>query len=400
MPVPGRPWEQISTDLITGLPLVDGYDAIVTFVCHFTKMAHFVPVSKTISAKGFAKVYLDHVYRLHGLSKVIISDRDPRFTSHYYQSLMRGLRTRLNISSAYHPQTDGATERVHRTIESILRGYCYNQHNTWLAHLSLAEFSYNNTKHASTGFSPFEVQYGYAPRTPAEFITPPGAEDPDILRNIKDIHSLVEENLKFAKAAQKHHADKRTKPLEFEVDDWVLLSTENLSLPSQPCKKLRQRFVGPYKIIEKISSQAYRLQLPADLKIHDVFHIRLLRKYDHDGASPPFSDVLPAHRAEIDNLDDLDYIKRILMHDIQFAPHLYKNGEALVFQVEWEEDRDISWEPFAKVFRTDEYAEYARSEFYQNFLASDSYKQLWAQYPHRGPKPPQPNLSIIEPVGV
>ena len=296
--------------------------------------------------------------------------------------------------------SDGATERVHRTIESILRGYCYNQHNSWLAHLSLAEFSYNNTKHASTGFSPFEVQYGYAPRTPAEFITPPGAEDPDILRNIKDIHSLVEENLKFAKAAQKHHADKRTKPLEFEVDDWVLLSTENLSLPSQPCKKLRQRFVGPYKIIEKISSQAYRLQLPADLKIHDVFHIRLLRKYDHDGASPPFSDVLPAHRAEIDNLDDLDYIKRILMHDIQFSPHLYKNGEALVFQVEWEEDRDISWEPFAKVFRTDEYAEYARSEFYQNFLASDSYKQLWAQYPYRGPKPPQPNLSVIEPVGV
>ena len=314
---------------------------------------------------------------------------------------MSSLKTKLNISSAYHPETDGATERVHRTIESILRGYVYNQHDTWVHFLPLAEFSYNNCRHSSTGFSPFEATYGTSPRTPAEFLAPPNLKtnEPDLLARIHDIHTLIQENLKIAKATQKYYADRNKVPIEYEVGNWVLLSTKNLVLPNQPSKKFKQRFVGPYKIIEKISSQAYRLELPTSMKIHNVFHIGLLQRYDHSGPNEPSSDNLPAIRAPIEEEDNLDYIKAILMHDIQYAPELYQNGEALVSQVEWEKERDISWLPFSQVFRTDEYLEYSRSKDYQAFLQSDSYKKLWAQYPHRGPKPPQ-SASSIGPEGM
>ena len=135
------------------------------------------------------------------------------------------------------------------------------------------------------------------------------------------------------------------------------------------------------------------------MKIHNVFHIGLLQRYDHSGPNEPSSDNLPAIRAPIEEGDNLDYIKAILMHDIQYAPESYQNGEALVFQVEWEKERDISWLPFSQVFRTDEYLEYSRSKDYQAFLQSDSYKKLWAQYPHRGPKPPQ-SASSIGPEGM
>ena len=129
LPVPVNPWESVSLDLITGLPNADGYDAVVTFVCSLTKMAHFVPCASTINARQLAKLFLDNVYRLHGLPRFLIGDRDPRYTSKFFQSLMSDLRTTLSLSTAYHPQTDGQTERVHRTIEQILRSYIHTNHD-------------------------------------------------------------------------------------------------------------------------------------------------------------------------------------------------------------------------------------------------------------------------------
>ena len=142
LPKATRPWDTLSMDFITGLPLVEGYDAIATFVDTFTKQAHFIPFSTKIDSHQFARLYFENVFRHHGLSRCIISDRDPLFTSHFWRSLMTQLRTRLNMSTAYHPQTDGQTERTHRTIEQILRGFIHAQHDDWLHVLPLAEFSY------------------------------------------------------------------------------------------------------------------------------------------------------------------------------------------------------------------------------------------------------------------
>ena len=213
LPVPTRPWESVSLDLITGLPNADGYDAIVTFVCSLTKMAHFVPCASTVNARQLARLFLDNIYRLHGLPRFLIGDRDPRYTSHFFRSLMTDLRTTLSLSTAYHPQTDGQTERVHRTIEQILRSYVHTNHDQWLEHLSLAEFSYNNNVHSSTEYSPFMANCGFDPRTPMDLITPPfeSSQGTDhLLDKLFAIHRLIADQLKIAKEVQKHYADKRT----------------------------------------------------------------------------------------------------------------------------------------------------------------------------------------------
>ena len=172
LPVPVRPWESISMDFVTGLPNCDGYDAILTVVCTFSKMAHFIPCTKTVNAKQLAKMVLNEVYRYHGLPRIIISDRDTRITSDFFRNLMADLRTTLCLSTAYHPQSDGNTERTHRTIEQILRSYVHTDHHGWLSSLPLAEFAYNNNVHSSTGYSPFMANYGFDPRTPASLLDP------------------------------------------------------------------------------------------------------------------------------------------------------------------------------------------------------------------------------------
>ena len=173
LPVPLRPWDSVSMDFITNLPNVDGYDAILTVVCTLSKMAHFIPCNSTVNARQLAKLFLDNVYRLHGLPRFLIGDRDTRYTSHFFKNLMIELKTTLCLSTAYHPQSDGNTERCHRTIEQILRAFVHTNHDDWLSSLSLAEFAYNNNVHSSIGHSPFVANYGFDPRTPYNLIDPP-----------------------------------------------------------------------------------------------------------------------------------------------------------------------------------------------------------------------------------
>ena len=141
---------------------------------------------------------------------------------------------------------------------------------------------YNNSKHASTHTSPFEGLYGLSPLTPVKLIEPPHAETPDILQRIHDIHSLLEEQIKLAKAEQKHHADNKSKIREFAIGDYVLLSTKHLTLYNQPCKKFKDRYIGPYKIMAKYSPHVYKLELPSTMTIHPVFHITSLTPYYSD----------------------------------------------------------------------------------------------------------------------
>jgi hypothetical protein len=128
LPVPTKPWDSVSMDFITNLPNVDGYDAILTVVCTLTKMAHFIPCNSTLNSRQLAKLFLDNVYRLHGLPRFLIGDRDTRYTSHFFKSLMLELKTTLCLSTAYHPQSDENTERCHRTIEQILRSFVHTDH--------------------------------------------------------------------------------------------------------------------------------------------------------------------------------------------------------------------------------------------------------------------------------
>ncbi|KAJ9520936.1 hypothetical protein QJQ45_014130 [Haematococcus lacustris] len=158
LPIPQHRWEHVSMDLITQLPsTAAGHDAIVVFVDKLTKMIHAVPTTTTVTAPILARIFFDHVFRLHGLPKVIVSDRDPRFTAAFWKELFHLTGTHLNMSTANHPQTDGQTERANRTLEDMLRNFVSPHHDDWDTHLTAAEFAYNSSVHAATGFTPFHL---------------------------------------------------------------------------------------------------------------------------------------------------------------------------------------------------------------------------------------------------
>lgn len=160
------PWETVSIDFITGLPVThDGEDALMVVIDQFSKMVHYIPVKETITAEETAQRFLEGVVRLHGIPKKIISDRDVKFTSRMWTELWRSLGTQLAMSSAYHPQTDGATERANRVVLQMLRAYAAQNPNDWSKRLALLEFATNNAEQKATGYSPFFVCSGRHPRT-------------------------------------------------------------------------------------------------------------------------------------------------------------------------------------------------------------------------------------------
>jgi hypothetical protein len=161
--VPDHPWQAISMDWITDLPISSGFDTLLVFKCRLTKMAHFVPVLKTDTSEITVDSFLKNVVRLHGVPTSIVSDRDPRLTAGYWRRFMELLNTKVNLSSAFHPQTDGSTEVINQVIEQYLRVFCSYQQDDWVSLLSSCEFAYNNSINTSTGMTPFFACTGRHP---------------------------------------------------------------------------------------------------------------------------------------------------------------------------------------------------------------------------------------------
>ena len=168
--IPTRKWAQVTTDLVTDLPESNGFTAIAVFVDRMTKMVHFAPCTKEVTAPEYARIFVDTVFRLHGLPEVIISDRDPRFTSKFWTSLFDLLGTDLRFSTAFHPQTDGQSERMIQTLENFLRPYVERNPSEWTQHLALAEFAANNAVSMATGYSLFYLNGGEHPIVPSTFL--------------------------------------------------------------------------------------------------------------------------------------------------------------------------------------------------------------------------------------
>lgn len=225
LPIPNRPWQQVSMDLITQLPRSKlGNDAIVVFVDKLTKMVHYVPTTTNVTAPKLAKIVLREVCRLHGIPESILSDRDPRFTAHFWRALWDQLGTKLVMSTAYHPQTDGQTERANRTLEEMLRSYVNITQSDWDEHLSVLEMAYNNSKQISTGFSPFYLNTGQEIQMPldlalgaARACKNPEAAD-RILELRKDLQ-LAKDSIRKAQQRQGHYADHE---LEHDEDGIII----------------------------------------------------------------------------------------------------------------------------------------------------------------------------------
>ncbi|GKC95121.1 putative reverse transcriptase domain-containing protein [Tanacetum coccineum] len=253
-------WDKITMYFITKLPRSkNGHDMIWVIVDRLTKSAHSLAIREDYSMKRLAKIYIDEIVARHGVLVSIVSDRDGRFTLRCWKTIQKALGTRLDMSTAYHPQTDGQSERTIQTLEDMLRACVIDFGGSWDVHLPLVEFSYNNSYHSSIRCALFEDLYGRKCRSPV----------------------LWAEKLKATRDRQKSYADNRRKQLEFEVGDWVMLKVSPWKGVIRFGKKgkLAPRYVGPFEILERIGPVAYRLRLPEELSgVHDTFHVSNLKK--------------------------------------------------------------------------------------------------------------------------
>ncbi|GJU11293.1 putative reverse transcriptase domain-containing protein [Tanacetum coccineum] len=282
--IPVWKWEGIAMNFVTKLPRTSsGHDTIWVIVDRLTKSAHFLPMREDYKMERLARLYLNEIVARHGVPISIISDRDSHFTSRFWQSMQEALGTRLDMSTTYHPQTDGQSERTIQTLEDMLRACVLDFGGSWDVHLPLVEFSYNNSYHASVRCAPFEALYGRKCRSPIMWAEVGEGQliGPELVQETTEKISQIKDRLKAARDRQKSYADKRRKPLEFSVGDYVLLKVSPWKgvVRFGKKRKLAPRFVGPFEIIEKVGPVAYRLDLPEELDgVHDTFHVSNLKK--------------------------------------------------------------------------------------------------------------------------
>ena len=279
--VPEKRWQFVSMDFIGPLPKSESYNMIFVVVDRFSKMAHFSPCTTEIKARGVAKLYLHNIFKLHGVPDKTVSDRGSTFDAEFMRHLCKLLDIDQRFSTAWHPQTDGQTERINAILEQYLRAYCNYQQDNWYDLLPIAEFVYNNTISAGIGgMTPFFANYGYHPRfLPLEDTqtTSLNLEVRDISTKLKEIEKFLKSEMTYAQAINQEQANKkRTTAPNLQIGDDVWLLSRNVKT-TRPSKKLDFKKLGPFKVIEKLGSAVYKLDLPHSMKdIHPVFHISLL----------------------------------------------------------------------------------------------------------------------------
>ena len=307
--IPEWKWEHIAMDFIVGLPRTkENHDAIWVIVDRLTKSAHFLPINERFSLDKLVHMYIKEVVIRHGVPVSIVSDRDPRFNSRFWKSFQECLGTELKMSTAYHPQTDGQSERTIQTIEDMLRTCALDFKGNWDDHLPLVEFSYNNSFHASIGMPPYEALYGRKCRSPVywEEVGERKIIGPELVQKTKEVIQLIQKRLVTAQSRQKRYADLTRKDMDFEEGEQVLLKVSPWKGLVRFGKKgkLSPRFIGPFEVLRQVGKVAYELALPPHMHhIHNVFHVSMLKKYQPDS-----SHVIEYEPIEVQ--PDLSYVEQ------------------------------------------------------------------------------------------
>ncbi|KAL8108742.1 hypothetical protein AgCh_025002 [Apium graveolens] len=278
-------WEDIAMDFVVGLPKTRAnHDAIWVIIDRLTKSAHFLPINKRYSLERLVKLNLDEIVTKHGVHVSIVSDRDPRFNSRFWTKFQECLGMKLNMSTAYHPQTDGQSERTIQTIEDMLRVCVLDFKGNWDEHPPLIEFSYNNSYHASIGMPPYEALYGRKCRSPLYWdeVGEKKVLGPELVQQTRDAIVLIRKILEAAQDRQRKYTDLHRKDMDFEIGALVLLKVspwKGLVRFGQK-GKLSPRFIGPFEVLKKVGKVAYEIALPPQWQhIHNVFHVSMLKPY-------------------------------------------------------------------------------------------------------------------------
>ena len=287
LPVPDKPWEQVSMDFLVNLPSSalneQKYNSLFVVEDMLSHQAHLIPTTTTVKAEGVAKLYFDQIYRLHGLPRAIVSDRDTKFTGAFWRTLQKMVGTDLMMSTTDHPQTDGLTERTNRTVLQILRMFVNQVGSDWTQHLAAVEFAINSAVSRATGKAPFEIVYGYLPRS-----FPPIAFDQDnpasmeFMENRMLAQLSAQDAIIAAKTEQSYYVNKHRKedPNNITTGQDVVVSNESqLSHLPKGRQKLATKWVGPYKVIKTDKSKSnYTIEIP-NSKRHPTFHVSYVKQY-------------------------------------------------------------------------------------------------------------------------
>ena len=367
--IPTQPWTDISMDFVLGLPRTQrSRDSIMVVVDRFSKMSHFIPCHKTDDALYIANLFVQEIVRLHGVPHSIVSDRDTKFLSFFWRTLWKRLGTKLMYSTSCHPQTDGQTEVVNRTLGVLLRATVGKNLTDWDLCLPIVEFAYNRSTHSSTGKSPFEVVYGYNPTLPLDLIAKPASKEESMSgversQQIQKIHQKASERLKKTQEQQRIQGDKHKKTRVFHPGDLVWIHLSKDRFPNRRSQKLSPRADGPFKVIERINNNAYKIELPGDYGVSATFNISDLSPFIPEDSHEDPSDLRtnlpqargddgnqgqhimgPVTRARAKGLQNL--VSRVLLDDLgadeacwvnSFTIHAYGNFNRLHLSMPQEE---------------------------------------------------------------
>jgi hypothetical protein len=289
----------LSMDFITHLPGSFGHTVIWVICDRLSKYVHFLGLPTHFTAQDLATRFSAEIFRLHGIPKTIVSDRDPLFLSKFWKDLFCLQGTTLKYSTAYHPETDGQTEVVNRTLETYLRCFASDHPKTWFKFLHLAEYWHNTTVHSAIKMTPFEALYGRTPPSIPDYVHNT-TTIPDLqaaLEHRQLVLATLKENLVKSRWKMEAQANKHRRDVTFQQGDLVLLRLQpyrQQTVSTRTSQKLSKRYFGPFKVLRHIGTLAYELDLPPSSKIHPVFHVSQLREYKGNDPENHFVPIPPA----------------------------------------------------------------------------------------------------------
>ncbi|QNQ00124.1 Retrovirus-related Pol polyprotein from transposon 17.6 [Yarrowia lipolytica] len=286
LPVPTRNWSDISMDFVSKSGLTqsrNGFDNVWVVVDRMSKQVHLIPCHIGINAEETANLYLDRIFRYHGVPKTIVSDRDVKFVSKMWRTFQHRLGTKLKFSTANHPETDGQTERVNRDVRRLLRTYVQTRPDEWDEWLPVMEFAINSAVHSTTGYSPFEVNYGFVPDGPAYESTfmmdRPHHQMDEWLEKMKTVQGEVRDRIVEMQGAQEARVNQHRRDVSVKVGDMVLVHRKAYYNKGED-SKMHDVFFGPYRALKQVYDNAFEVALPPESKRHRNINVQFLKKYE------------------------------------------------------------------------------------------------------------------------